>query len=89
MEMKLKLLDPGCKSRKMIYLQFHFRILEYIITNIISNTRSKSGDTYVNFWVNDIDETSEHDNKIKNVPRVAEVILQINKNISIDSRRYK
>lgn len=77
------MLDPGYKYHKMVYLQFHFRILKYIIANIASDARSKSSDTYVNFRVNDIDETSEDDNKIKNVPRVAEVILQINKNMSI------
>lgn len=40
---------------------------------------SKSGatDTHVDFRVNDVDKTAEHDDKVKNVPRVAEVILQI------------
>lgn len=32
--------------------------------------------TYVNFRVNDVDETSENDNEVEYVPGVAEVILR-------------
>lgn len=35
-------------------------------------------DTHVNFRVNNIDETPKHDNKVEDVPRIAEVILQVN-----------
>jgi len=51
-----------------------------MIANITSDIRSKSSatDTHFKFRINDIDETSEHDNKVKYVPRIAEVILQIN-----------
>lgn len=51
-------------------------LLQLLIASRVPRLRKiVHSNTHVNFRVNDVDETSEHDDEIEDVPRVTEVIL--------------